>query len=174
MDRVSRFISQSPRALVGAVIALAITFWFTMGASALFAYQVLDGVPEAGFEAMVGYFMLHHLPELERYFRSAQRTLRPGGRMVFVEPNPFHPLYPVQIACTPGMRWQAERGIYQLTPKRLRRAAAAAGFSRVRIRRYGSMPRAPYNWLARLGCERMPEPLLPAAVKPFQAIMVER
>ena len=105
--------------------------------------EVLDGVPEAGYEAMVGYFMLHHLPELERYFRSAQRTLRPGGRMVFVEPNPFHPLYPVQIACTPGMRWQAERGIYQLTPKRLRRAAAAAGFSRVRIRRYGSMPRAP-------------------------------
>jgi 1A family penicillin-binding protein len=46
MDRVNRFISQSPRALVGAVMVLAIAFWFTMGASALFAYQVFDGVPD--------------------------------------------------------------------------------------------------------------------------------
>lgn len=134
--------------------------------------EVLDRM-QGGFDAMVGYFMLHHLPELDRYFRSARRMLRPGGRMVFVEPNPFHPLYPVQIACTPGMRWQAERGIYQLTPKGLRRAAAAAGFADVRIRRYGSLPRAPYNWLARWRCERILEPCLPAIIKPFQVIVVE-
>jgi SAM-dependent methyltransferase len=138
-----------------------------------YAAAVLDRM-QGGFDAMVGYFMLHHLPELDRYFRSAHRMLRPGGRMVFVEPNPFHPLYPVQIACTPGMRWQAERGIYRLTPKGLRRAAAAAGFSGVRIRRYGSIPRAPYNWLARLRCERMLEPLVPGVAKPFQAIVIER
>lgn len=136
--------------------------------------EVLETMPEAGFDAMVGYFMLHHLPELERYFRGAHRALRPGGRIVFVEPNPFHPLYPVQIACTPGMRWRAERGIYRLTPTGLRRAAQAAGFSGVHLRRYGSLPRAPYNWLARLGRERMPEPFVPAVVKPFQAIVIER
>jgi SAM-dependent methyltransferase len=135
--------------------------------------EVLDRT-HGGFDAMVGYFMLHHLPELERYFRSAHRALRPGGRMVFVEPNPFHPLYPVQIACTPGMRWQAERGIYRLTPGGLRRAAAAAGFAGVRIRRYGSLPRAPYNLLARWRCERMAEPFLPAIAKPFQTIVIER
>jgi SAM-dependent methyltransferase len=135
--------------------------------------DVLDGM-QGGFDAMVGYFMLHHLPELDRYFRAARRALRPGGRMVFVEPNPFHPLYPVQIACTPGMRWRAERGIYQLTPGGLRRAANAAGFGSVRVRRYGALPRAPYNWLARLRCERVPEPLLPGILKPFQVIVVER
>lgn len=135
--------------------------------------EVLDRM-QGGFDAMVGYFMLHHLPELDRYFRSAHRMLRPGGRMVFVEPNPFHPLYPVQIACTPGMRWQAERGIYRLTPKGLRRAAAAAGFPGVRIRRYGSIPRAPYNGLARLRCERMLEPFVPGIARPFQAIVIER
>lgn len=135
--------------------------------------DVLDRT-QGGFDAMVGYFMLHHLPELERYFRSAHRALRPGGRMVFVEPNPFHPLYPVQIACTPGMRWQAERGIYQLTPGGLRKAAAAAGFADVRIRRYGSLPRAPYNWLARWRRERILEPLIPGFVQPFQTIVIER
>lgn len=135
--------------------------------------DVLDRM-QGGFDAMVGYFMLHHLPELERYFHAAHRALRPGGRMVFVEPNPFHPLYPVQILGTPGMRWQAERGIYRLTPGGLRRAAAAAGFAGVRIRRYGSIPRAPYNWLARRGRERLLEPCLPSIAKPFQAIVIRR
>jgi SAM-dependent methyltransferase len=136
--------------------------------------DVLERMPEGGHDAMLGYFMLHHLPELERYFRSAHRALRPGGRMVFVEPNPYHPLYPVQIACTPGMRWQAERGIYRLSPGGLRRAAAAAGFAGVRIHRYGSIPRAPYNWLARRGRERMLEPLVPRFARPFQTIVIER
>ena len=46
MDRFNRLLNGSPRFLVGAMIALAGAFWFTMGASALFAYQVLDGVPD--------------------------------------------------------------------------------------------------------------------------------
>ena len=72
------------------------------------------------------------------------------------------------------MRWQAERGIYQLTPGGLREAAAAAGFADVRIRRYGSLPRAPYNWLARWHGERILEPLIPGFVQPFQTIVIER
>jgi 2-polyprenyl-3-methyl-5-hydroxy-6-metoxy-1,4-benzoquinol methylase len=135
--------------------------------------ELLDA-GDGGYDAMVGYFMLHHLPELERYFRSAFAALRPGGRLVCVEPNPFHPLFPVQIGLTPGMRWKAERGIYRLTPRQLRRAAAAAGFGQVQITRYGALPRAPYNWLARLGGERLLEPLLPQAIKPFQTIVLQR
>lgn len=135
--------------------------------------EVLDsGI--GNFDAMLGFFVLHHLPELERYFRAACHSLRPGGRMVFVEPNPFHPLYPVQIALTPGMRWRGERGIYRLTPAALRRAATAAGFSRIEIGRYGALPRAPYNWLARWRQERSVEALLPTAIKPFQTIVAWR
>ncbi len=125
-------------------------------------------------DAMVGFFVLHHLPELERYFRAAYATLRPGGRMVFVEPNPCHPLFPVQIALTPGMSWRAERGIYRLTPGNLRRAALAAGFSTMDIRRYGALPRAPYNLMARWKRERTAEGLVPDVVKPFQAIVAWR
>lgn len=133
--------------------------------------DVLETMAEP-FDAMVGYFMLHHLPELARYFRYARPALRPGGRLVFVEPNPYHPLYPVQIACTPGMRWAAEKGIYHLTPRQLREAALAAGFTDVNIDYYGSIPRAPYNWLAKVKGERMLEPLLPGKIKPFQTIVV--
>jgi 2-polyprenyl-3-methyl-5-hydroxy-6-metoxy-1,4-benzoquinol methylase len=133
--------------------------------------QVLDRT-EIEFDAMLGFFMLHHLPELDAYFRCAYARLKPGGRLVCVEPNPWHPLYPLQISLTPGMRWAAERGIYRLTPANLRRAARAAGFSALKIERYGSLPRAPYNWLARFGHERRLEPLLPNAIKPFQLIVL--
>ena len=105
--------------------------------------RVLETMPEAGFDAMVGYFMLHHLPELERYFRGAHRALRPGGRIVFVEPNPFHPLYRVQIACTPGMRWRRTRHLPAHAHRAAARGAGRAGFSGVHLRRYGSLPRAP-------------------------------
>lgn len=129
---------------------------------------------DASYDAMTGFFVLHHLPELACYFRAAHARLRPGGRMVFVEPNPFHPLFPVQIALTPGMRWSAERGIYRLTPAAIRRAAIEAGFSRVEIRHYGGLPRAPYNWMARWKRERTIERVMPAIVKPFQSIVAWR
>ena len=131
-----------------------------------------SGIEE--MDAVIGFFVLHHLPELERYFRAASASLRPGGRMVFVEPNPFHPLYPVQIGVTPGMRWSAERGMYRLTPGRLRRAAAAAGFPETRIARYGALPRAIYNWAASFGGERLTEKVLPQIVRPFQVITLLR
>jgi 2-polyprenyl-3-methyl-5-hydroxy-6-metoxy-1,4-benzoquinol methylase len=135
--------------------------------------EVLDaGIGK--FDAMLGFFVLHHLPELEKYFRSAYQALRPGGRMVFVEPNPFHPLFPVQITLTPGMRWHGERGIYRLTPDAVRQAAISAGFSRIEITRYGALPRAPYNWLARWRREQTIERFIPTMVKPFQTIVAWR
>ena len=126
------------------------------------------------FDLILGFFVVHHLPELGVYFRAAAAALKPGGRMAFAEPNPFHPLYPVQIALTPGMRFREEAGIYRLRPEAVRRAALESGFSRVEIARYGALPRAPYNLLARIRAERLIEPLVPDLVKPFQTIVAWR
>lgn len=126
------------------------------------------------FDLMLGFFVLHHLPELPAYFRAAAAALRPGGRMAFAEPNPFHPLFPVQILLTPGMRWSAEAGIYRLYPQAIRRAALDAGFARVDIARYGALPRSPYNLLARARAERVVERFVPDVVKPFQTIVAWR
>lgn len=119
------------------------------------------------FDLVAGFFMLHHLPSLEPYLVAARTLLRPGGRMVFVEPNPLNPLYPVQITLTPSMRWAEEGGIYRLWPHRLRHAAAAAGLREVQVQHYGALPRQPYNGLARLGLERVAERLVPASLRPF-------
>lgn len=47
--------------------------------------------PEARFDVVYGSSVLHHL-ELEAALREAHRVLRPGGRIVFAEPNIVNPM----------------------------------------------------------------------------------
>ena len=129
---------------------------------------------EPTFDVVAGFFMLHHLPSLDPYIAAAARLLKPGGRMVFIEPNPMNPLYPVQITLTPGMRWSEEGGIYRLWPGQLRRAAANAGLQEIQLRHYGALPRQPYNWLAQRSLERIPEILTPRPIRPFTLLSARR
>ena len=125
---------------------------------------------DQNYSLVAGFFMLHHLPAVQPYFEAARSLLRAGGRFVFIEPNPFNPLYAVQITVTPGMRWNEESGVYRMWPNAMRRAAEAAGFADFRVYRYGALPRLPYNVAARLGVERWPEYVMPAPLRPFQVI----
>lgn len=100
---------------------------------------------EGAFDVVIGFFMLHHLHELELCFRGMARMLRPGGRIAFLEPNPFNPLYYLQVGLTPGMTWQAERGMLQMRRSPLEAALLGAGFHRLRIERFGFFPPALAN-----------------------------
>ena len=46
MTRARELVAQNPRWFVGTMVGLTLVFWFAMGASALFAHQMLSGVPE--------------------------------------------------------------------------------------------------------------------------------
>lgn len=95
---------------------------------------------EGRFDAAIGFFTLHHLHDLEPCFRGMRRVLRPGGRIVFLEPNPLNPLFYVQILVTPGMTWEGDGGIVRMRPKRVFAALAGAGFARLRVERFGFFP----------------------------------
>jgi SAM-dependent methyltransferase len=65
------------------------------------------------FDAVLGFHVLHHLDDaalesLDRALRS-----RPSVGAGFLEPNPLNPLYPVQIALHPAMRFREERGLWR-------------------------------------------------------------
>lgn len=66
--------------------------------------------------AVVGFHVLHHLDRksleaLADRLRAEQD--RPTFRgFAFLEPNPWSPLFPIQIALTPGMRFHEERGLW--------------------------------------------------------------
>ena len=93
-----------------------------------------------GYDAVVGFFILHHLPDLEAAFAGVARMTRPGGPVVFIEPNPANPLYYVQIGLTPGMKWSAERGILNMRRERIFQAMSSAGLSHPAVSRFGFLP----------------------------------
>jgi SAM-dependent methyltransferase len=109
---------------------------------ALHCADVMQYPPEleGQFDAVVGFFTLHHLHDLTRCFAAMTRLARPNGRVVFLEPNPFNLLYYVQMAITPDMTWEGDRGILQMRPGRVRGAMRAAGLQRLASRRFGFLP----------------------------------
>jgi len=127
------------------------------------------------FDAVIGFFTLHHLHDLTLCFEAMSRLVRAGGRVIFLEPNPFNPLYYVQMAMTPDMTWEGDRGLVQMRPGRVHGAMRMAGLQRLACRRFGFLP--PYVMNQRWGAalevvlERVPvwQPLLP-----FQLFRGER
>lgn len=92
------------------------------------------------FDAVVGFFVLHHLGDLARAFESVRPLLRPGGRLVFLEPNPLNPLYYFQVTLSRNMHWWAERGIFTMRPKPVLGSMTHAGFVGPVTRTFGFLP----------------------------------
>jgi SAM-dependent methyltransferase len=92
------------------------------------------------FSAVIGFFALHHMHDLESCFRGMRDMLSPGGRVAFLEPNALNPLYYVQIAVTPGMTWRGDRGVAKMRMGFVSRAMQRAGFSDTRVHRFGFFP----------------------------------
>ncbi len=122
---------------------------------------------EGRFDAVVGFMTLHHMHDLGACMAAVARLLAPGGRVAFLEPNPYNPLYYVQVTVSPGMTWAAEGGMLRMRPGILRQAMGAAGLAEFRHERFGFFPSFVTN--ARGGgalegaLERVPlwRPLLP-------------
>ncbi len=92
------------------------------------------------FDFVVGFFLLHHLPDFGSGIRSLLRFLRPGGSLGFVEPNRRNPLFLAQVACCPDMNWAEERGMFKLGEGAVMEAYQRAGLSPVATRRFGFFP----------------------------------
>jgi 2-polyprenyl-3-methyl-5-hydroxy-6-metoxy-1,4-benzoquinol methylase len=98
-----------------------------------------------GFDAVVGFFMLHHLADVAAGFRGVRRCLRPGGVACFLEPNAYSPLFPVQITLTPKMSWRSDKGVFRMRRAALVDAMSTAGFGSIRHRWTGLFPPAIAN-----------------------------
>ncbi len=92
------------------------------------------------FDATVGFFFLHHVDHLSGVFTNLHATLRPGGRLAFLEPNPYFPGYYAQIAFTRGMTWRGERGILRMRPSTIRKAADASDLRLTGHGAFGAVP----------------------------------
>jgi SAM-dependent methyltransferase len=127
------------------------------------------------FDLVLGFFTLHHLHDLDACFVSMVRLVRPGGRVVFLEPNAYSPLFYIQIAFTPGMTWAGDGGVARMRPGVVFPAMQRAGLTSLQLLRFGFFPPflANRSWGARL--ERVLETVpIWRPVLPFQIFRGER
>lgn len=143
----------------------------------LHAFDLLKSPPEmyGQFDAVIGFFVLHHVHDLEACFSTMAKLVRPGGRVAFLEPNPSNPLYYVQILVTKEMAWAGERGMLKMHTKFLEPAMEKAGLRPTPLSRFGYFP--PFVTNRRMGArletalERLP---VWQGAHPFQLFGAER
>lgn len=108
----------------------------------LHAFDILDcpASMDGKYDSVIGFFVLHHVHDLQACFARMAQLVKRGGTLCFIEPNPRSPLYYVQIFCTPGMKWSEERGLLRMGPDLLEQEMAAAGLTRTAFKRFGFFP----------------------------------
>ncbi|CUH88196.1 3-demethylubiquinone-9 3-methyltransferase [Phaeobacter sp. CECT 5382] len=126
------------------------------------------------YDHVIGFFVLHHLFDLEQAFASCARLLKPKGRVIFLEPNPFCPLFYMQITLSPTMSWKAERGILDLTPRKTAQRLQSVGFVNPQLHRFGILPPGLRNRPGAATLERGFDRITPFnSVAAFQLISAE-
>jgi len=121
------------------------------------------------FDAVIGFFALHHVHDLEACFRGMRQLVKPGGSVAFLEPNPLNPLYYIQMAVMPGMSWEGDGGIIRMRPRRVLGAMRTAGLTPEGVSRFGFLPPFAANTRVGAAAERSLERVrLWQAALPFQ------
>lgn len=95
---------------------------------------------EKKFDFIIGFYILHHLQDLKKSFRSMNLMLKKEGKIVFSENNPYNLLYYIQMIITPDMGWAGERGILNMRKGILSPVLSSSGFKDILIKRYGFFP----------------------------------
>jgi 2-polyprenyl-3-methyl-5-hydroxy-6-metoxy-1,4-benzoquinol methylase len=92
------------------------------------------------FDLIFGIHFLHHCEDIQEIVTSVVQRIRPGGRAVFLEPNPFNPYWYPYIWFSGARRWQIEKGIMKCRPASLRSIFRKAGFQDIKVHTYGIIP----------------------------------
>lgn len=92
------------------------------------------------FDLIIGFMVLHHLHQIPLSFEAMHKLLKPGGKLVFLEPNAWNFLYYLQIAFTPRMKWESEKGIVNMRQQVIKKSANAARFDKLGVKRFGFFP----------------------------------
>lgn len=137
----------------------------------LYAFDVAEPPADlrGRFDAIIGFFTLHHLHDLKACYRGMAHLLAPNGRVAFLEPNALNPLYYLQITFTPGMTWKGDKGMLEMRRGPVFRAMKSAGFTELTLERFGFFPPFLSNRPAGRKLERLLERMPPfRPVLPFQ------
>jgi SAM-dependent methyltransferase len=126
------------------------------------------------FDAVVGFFFLHHFDDVSPVFRAVHALLRPGGRAVFCEPNSWNPSFYLQVLLSRTMTFRGEAGLTRMRYGPLARAAAAAELTLHPLERYGLLPPVIADHPTGAALDRALAAGTPPILRAFQTVVVER
>ena len=130
---------------------------------------------ENRFDAVVGFFALQHMHDLELCFRGMATLVKPGGRIVFLEGNAFNPLYYIQMTVMPEKTWRGDKGVTQMRMSIVGNAMKRAGLKSPSVQRFGFFPPFVANRSVGARIERAIERLrILRPILPFQIFRAER
>lgn len=92
------------------------------------------------FDAVVGFFVLHHLFNITKSFTAIAALAKPGAQVIFLEPNAYNPLYYLQMLLIPGMTWKGDKGVFKMRKNLIFKAMKDAGLTNLEIHRFGFFP----------------------------------
>jgi len=143
----------------------------------LIASDILDAPKELNnrFDNIIGFFTLHHFHNLSICYQSMARLVKPGGKIYFIEPNAYNPLYYIQIFATPGMNWEGDKGVANMRLSKIKEACDFVGLKNLKVHRYGAFPPFIANTTIGQKTEKQLEKInLLKPVLPFQLFEVQK
>jgi 2-polyprenyl-3-methyl-5-hydroxy-6-metoxy-1,4-benzoquinol methylase len=126
------------------------------------------------FDAVAGFFFLHHLADATPTFRAVRALLPPGGRAVFCEPNSWNPSFYLQVLFSRTMTFRGEAGLTRMRRGPLERAARDAGLQLRALERYGLLPPAIADRRGGARLDRALAAATPPILRAFQTVVLER
>ena len=127
------------------------------------------------FDFIIGFYILHHLDNLEGSFRNMRIMLKKGGKIIFSENNPYNLMYYVQMMIVKDMGWKGEKGILNMRTGVMLPMLESAGFEDFSIKRYGFLPPFIVNTKWGLKLDKILEKIgIFYPVLPFQIITAKR
>lgn len=92
------------------------------------------------FNKIIGFYILHHLPDLEKSLQSLKKVAGKNASVAFVEPNPLNLLYYPQPFISKNMSWNEEKGFLKLKKSFLEKSFGKAGYKDLKIQKFGFFP----------------------------------
>lgn len=127
------------------------------------------------FDAIIGFYILHHFESLEISLKNMAKLLNKGGTVAFIEPNPYNPMYYVQLLVYKDMSWKGERGILNMKPKKLSNIFAKSGFKAFKLIRFGFMPPFAMNWPIGAKADLVAGKIkFMGPIRPYQLVIAQR
>lgn len=102
--------------------------------------DAVEKLTKTRFDKIIGFFILHHLPELTMSLKNLRKVSKKNMSVAFVEPNPFNLMYYPQSFIYKNMSWKEEKGFIRLTPGFLKKTFKEAGYKDIKIVNYGFLP----------------------------------